>query len=376
MNADKSTMKPMFSDRLSRVMSALDRGGIDAMILTPGANLLYLTGFEHGHAYERLLALIVRRDGASRWVIPTMNVEQVRPHLGAGQQLRPWEDSEGYVPALRESVAGAERVAFDDDARAAFVIDLRSVAPSAEVVKASSIMRSLRIRKDAAELASLRQAAHVVDQTIPFAVSLCKPGRTEADVDADLRSALLSRDPTGAVAFTIIASGPNGAFPHHETSKRALQKGDAVILDFGTRSAAGYLSDITVTCSVGEPVDPEVRKVYDVVHRAQRAAIAAVRPGVPCEDIDRAARRVIEDAGYGKQFLHRTGHGLGLQGHEPPFMVGGNNEALDEGMVFSVEPGIYLAGRFGVRLEVIVACGRAGADMINAPSAPELPVQS
>jgi Xaa-Pro aminopeptidase len=369
-------MKQMFSDRPSRVMSALDRGGIDAMILTPGANLLYLTGFEHGHAYERLLALVVRRDGASRWVIPTMNVEQVRPHLGAGQELRPWDDSEGYVPALREAVAGAKRVAFDDDARTAFVIDLRSVLPGAEVVKASSIMRSLRIRKDAAELASLRQAAQVVDETIPIAVSLCKPGRTEAEIDADLRSALLARDPTGAVAFTIIASGPNGAFPHHETSKRVLQKGDAVILDFGTRNAAGYLSDITVTCSVGQPVDPEVRKVYDVVHRAQRAAIAAVRAGIACEEIDRAARRVIEEAGYGKQFLHRTGHGLGLQGHEPPFMVGGNKELLEEGMVFSVEPGIYLPGRFGVRLEVIVACGRDGAEMINAPSAPELPVQS
>ena len=354
----------------------MGRERIDALILTPGANLFYLSGFEHGHAYERLLALVIRADGSARWVIPTMNVEQVRPHVIAGQQIRAWDDSQGYVPSLREAVAGAKRVAFDDDARAAFVLDLLSIESEAQIVKASSILRGLRIRKDARELASLRQAAGVVDQTIPYAVSLCRAGRSEAQIDANLRAALLERDPSGTVAFTIIGSGPNGAFPHHETSKRVLEKGDVVILDFGTRNAQRYYSDITVTCTAGEPGNPEVRKVYDVVYRAQQAAIEAVRPGVPCEDVDRAARGVIEQAGYGPQFMHRTGHGLGLQGHEPPFMVGGNKELLEQGMVFSIEPGIYLSGRFGVRLEVIVACGSSGAELINAPSSRELLVQS
>jgi Xaa-Pro dipeptidase len=147
-----------------------------------------------------------------------------------------------------------------------------------------------------------------------------------------------------------------------------------VILDFGTREPGGYHSDITVTCAVGEPADAEVRKVYDVVWRAQRAAIEAVRPGVACEAVDRAARSVIEEAGYGERFLHRTGHGLGLQVHEPPYMVGGNKEVLEEGMVFSIEPGIYLAGRFGVRLEIIASVGREGAELINTASARELPV--
>src|SRR5688572_2959281 len=186
----------MQSDRLTRAMTALDRAGIDAIILTPGANLFYLTGFEHGHAYERLLALVVRVDGSSRWILPTMNVEQVRPHLAQGQALRPWDDREGYLPALTDAVAGAKRVAFDDDARAAFVADLLAISPEACVLKASAIMRSLRMRKDPAELAALRQAAGVVDQTIPYAVSLCAPGRTEAEIDADLRKALLDRDPT------------------------------------------------------------------------------------------------------------------------------------------------------------------------------------
>ncbi len=198
-------MPTNYSDRMARVRAALARERVDALILTPGANLFYLTGFEHGHAYERLLALVVRADGSSRWVIPTMNTEQVRPHLGPGQELRPWDDAEGYLPALRDSIAGARTIAFDDDARAAFALDLLSVAPGARIVKASSIMRPLRIRKDATELASLRQAAGVVDQTIPFAISLCKPGTSEAQVESDLRAALLKRDPTATVPFCIIA---------------------------------------------------------------------------------------------------------------------------------------------------------------------------
>jgi Xaa-Pro aminopeptidase len=265
-------------------------------------------------------------------------------------------------------------VAFDDEARAAFLMDLMGVAPNVEVTKASGIMRGLRVRKDAEELARLRAAGRVVDETIPQAIALCRAGRTEAEVEAELRRAMVARGPDQAVAFTIVASGANGALPHHETGSRRLEQGDVVILDFGTREPGGYHSDITVTCAVGEPRDPEVRKVYDVVWRAQRAAIEAVRPGVACEEVDRAARSVIEEAGYGERFLHRTGHGLGLQVHEPPYMVGGNKEVMEEGMVFSIEPGIYLPGRFGVRLEVIASVGREGVSLINAPSARELPI--
>jgi D-alanyl-D-alanine dipeptidase len=235
-------------------------------------------------------------------------------------------------------------------------------------------MRPLRVRKDADELARLREAGKVVDDTIPMAVSLCVAGKRECDVEAELRQALLARSPESSVAFSIVASGPNGALPHHETSRRLLQKGDVVILDFGTREPGGYHSDISVTCSIGEPADPEARKVYQIVWQAQRAAIEAVRPGVACEEVDRAARGVIAAAGYGDHFLHRTGHGLGLQVHEPPYMVAGNKEVLEEGMVFSIEPGIYLPGRFGVRLEIIASVSRDGVSVINAPSAREMPI--
>jgi Xaa-Pro aminopeptidase len=346
---------------------------VDVLLLCPGADLLYFTGFEHGHAGERLLALALRRDGSAHWVVPAMNEPQLRAHVLPGQRVRAWGDGEWYLPALREAVEGARSVAFDDEARAGFLLDVLAVAPAARVVRAGTVTRALRICKDRDEIAALRAAARTVDETIPEAVALCRAGRRESDVDKDLRAALLRRSPESTVAFTIIASGPNSALPHHETSDRVLREGDVVVVDYGTRWA-GYLSDITVTCAVGRPPDPEVEKVYAVVREAQQRAIDSVRPGATCGDVDRAAREVIERAGYGPQFLHRTGHGLGVQGHEPPFIVPGSKEILEEGMVFSIEPGIYLADRFGVRLEIIVAVTRDGVDLINAPSADAIPV--
>lgn len=365
----------LHQSRLRRAADALNRADLDAMLLCPGADLFYLSGFAHTHGYERLLALVLRRDGSSRWIAPAMNLAQIQPHALPDQPVRGWGDAEGYLPALREALAGARGVAFDDEARAGFLLDLlHTAAPGARVHKASNVMRGLRLRKDAAELDSLRRAARTVDETIPVALSLCRPGRTEADIDRDLREALLRHSSQSTVGFTIIASGPNGALPHHETARRTIERGDVVILDFGTVEPDGYRSDITVTCSVGEPTDPEVRRVYRAVYDAQQAALRAARPGVRCEDVDRAARSVIEAAGYGEYFLHRTGHGLGLQGHEPPYLVGGNAGVLEEGMVFSIEPGIYLPGRFGVRLEVIATTTAGGVSLINAPSAAEMPV--
>ena len=381
----------MFLDRLARASRALADANVDAMLLTPGADLFYLTGFEHGHAMERLLALVLHRDGSAEWVAPTMNVPQVEAHAAAGQTIRGWTDSEGYSGALRSALGGATRIAFDDEARAAFLMDALATVPGAAIRPASEILRRLRIRKDANEIAALRAEGAVVDQTIAEAISFCRPGRTEAGVDLDLRAALLRGHPAGgSVAFTIVAGGPNSALPHHETDRRPLERGDVVIVDFGTQGTIsldpaagaaarrsrmfGYRSDITVTCAVGEPSDAEARIVYQIVYEAQQAAIAAVRPGVPCQQIDRAARAVIERAGYGPDFIHRTGHGLGLQGHEPPYLREGNAEPLEEGMVFSIEPGIYLPGRFGVRLEVTATVTADGAELLNAPSAPELPV--
>ena len=364
----------VYAARLARCAGVLRDQGVDLLLLTPGADMLYLTGFDHGHAYERLLAFALRADGAASWVCPAMNVPQVSAAALPQHPVRGWTDGETYLPPLKAITAGASVVAFDDEARSAFVLDLLSAAPAAKVVKASGVVRQLRMRKDAAELAAMRAAAKTVDDTIAEAIALCVPGRTEAEVDRLLRAALLWRSPESAVAFTIIASGSNAALPHHETGDRKIEPGDVVILDYGT-TRGGYNSDITVTCrAAGGTPDPEAETVYQVVWEAAQAAIAAVKPGVPCEAIDRAARDVIERAGYGKQFLHRTGHGIGLRVHEPPYLVEGNAEPLAEGMTFSVEPGIYLPGRFGVRLEVIVACGATGPEPLNVGRPPALPV--
>jgi len=356
--------------------------GIDALILAPGTDLFYLTGFEHGHAMERLLALVLRSDGQAQWIVPAMNVPQVEKRAQPGEKIRGWNDTEWYLAPLKEALEGIKSVAFDEEARAGFLLDLMEVARPQRLLPSSAIMRPMRIRKDPEEITMLRHAARQVDDTIAEAVSFCAAGRTEAQVDDFLRAALLKKDPESAVAFTIIASGENSALPHHETAKRVLSRGDVVILDYGTRGSVpvgkelshiyGYQSDITVTCCIGQPADPDVRKVYEIVYRAQQAAIGAVRPGARCEDIDAAARDVIESAGYGQNFMHRTGHGLGLSGHEPPYLRTGNKELLEEGMVFSIEPGVYLPGRFGVRLEIIATVTSSGVDLINRPSAPEL----
>jgi len=367
------TKAAIFTQRLDRAARAMGDAGVDALVLCPGADLLYFTGFEHGHAGERLLTLVLRADGSSRWVVPAMNVPQVEAHALPGQTVRAWTDGEWFHTPLREVLAGARTVAFDDEARAGFLLDVLALNPAPRVVRASAVTRALRIRKGPDEIEALRAAGRTVDETIAEAISFCRPGRTESDVDRALRAALVRRSPESTVAFTIIASGENSALPHHETADRAIRRGDVVVQDYGTRRQK-YLSDITVTCSVGEPSDPEVRKVYRVVWEAQQAALRAARPGVACGEVDRAARSVIEAAGYGSYFTHRTGHGLGVQGHEPPYLVGGSAEKLEEGMVFSVEPGIYLPGRFGVRLEIIASVTRDGVQLLNAPSAPELPV--
>lgn len=361
------------SQRLDRAAQALRAAGLDALLLTPGADLLYLTGFEHSHAGERLLALVLRADGSFTWISPAMNVAQIEACGTVGRSIRKWTDAETYLPALREATAGLASVAFDDEARSAFLLDLQAIAPQLGVRKAGEIGKTLRIRKDAAELEAMRAAAHTVDSTIAEAISFCRPGRRESEIEEDLKRALLRRSPESTVAFTIIASGENSALPHHETGSRVLEDGEVVVLDFGTRRH-GYHSDITVTCAVGEPADAEVWRVYRTVWEAQQRAIETVRPGATCGSIDVAARGVIEAAGYGDYFIHRTGHGLGLQVHEPPYLVGGSEEVLEEGMVFSIEPGIYLPGRFGVRLEIIASVAADGVSLINAPSAPELPL--
>ncbi len=223
----------------------------------------------------------------------------------------------------------------------------------------------LRAIKDSRELELLAAAASAVDACAEEIYSARFAGRSEREVGAVLAS-LLREHGHSRVDFTVVGSGPNGANPHHELSERMIEVGDMVVLDFGG-VRDGYGSDITRTVHVGEPTADE-REVYEVVRLAQQAGFDAVRPGAACEDVDRAARRVITDAGYGERFIHRTGHGIGLTVHEPPYMIEGETRPLAPGMCFSVEPGIYLAGRFGVRIEDIVTVTEAGGRRLNNAS--------
>lgn len=339
------------------------------MLLAPGPDLQYLTGFDV-YAGERLVALLLPREGEPLFLVPEMNVAQASANEAGVSRVQGWSDAGGYVEPLgaacRELGWAEARLAADDEMRAAFLLDWQSVCPGARFERASRVLQPLRLRKSADELAVLKQAGQVADGVIAAAHAACVPGASEAEVARSVTDAMYQLEPACRVYGCILASGPNSALPHHETGSRQLRMGDVVILDYGC-SLEGYHSDITLTVSLG-PAAGEVQRVHAIVWEAQQRALEAIRPGVPAEQVDRAARTVIETAGYGQYFIHRTGHGIGLQVHEAPYLVAGNTAPLEEGMTFSVEPGIYLPGQFGVRLEVIVAVGRDGAELLNLPS--------
>jgi Xaa-Pro aminopeptidase len=350
------------SARRDRARLLLRSEGLDALVATPSSDLFYLTGYSLSPS-ERLTSLVLPVDGEAVLLVPGL---EERRALAAVRDVRivTWEETEDPISFLCELLARAERIALADQTWAVFLLRIQAALPRLAAVPGSSILRELRVRKDEAEIADLREVAAAADRAyerlrreVRFA------GRQENEVGRDLAE-LLRAEGHDAVSFCIVASGPNGASPHHETSSRTIAEGDTVVCDFGGLRA-GYASDITRTVFVGDTPPEEVRRVHDVVRRAQQAAYATARPGVPAEEVDRAARQVIAAAGYGEAFLHRTGHGIGLDGHEHPYLVEGNGEPLEVGMVFSIEPGIYLARRFGVRVEDIVALASDGPEPLN-----------
>ncbi|HEY4607453.1 MAG TPA: aminopeptidase P family protein, partial [Acidimicrobiia bacterium] len=280
-----------------------------------------------------------------------------------GFEMVAWTETEDPIALVAKAASGSKRLLIGDHTWSGFLIGLQRELPDAVWASASSLTSRLRIRKEPAEIEALRQAAHGVDRVlsrIPDEVAFA--GRTEIEVAADLRRMTVEEGHQVAM-FAIVASGPNGASPHHDPEERVIQPGDLVVCDFGGRHQ-GYYSDVTRTFSVGEPSARQV-EVHSAVQAANAAGHARVAPGVPCQDVDRAARRVIDAAGYGDYFIHRTGHGIGLETHEHPYLMEGNTLPLEPGMSFSIEPGIYLPGDFGVRIEDIVLCSESGGDDLN-----------
>ncbi|PVZ03412.1 M24 family metallopeptidase [Actinomycetospora cinnamomea] len=348
--------------RLERARAAARQVGVDALVVTPGPDLQYLTGVVK-HSHERLSALLVPTDGEPAFVVPTLERPGLAGTAVEAMDVLPWTDGIDPHALAASRLGGARRVAVAADMPALHVLGLRDALPAAHLELATPVLRELRMRKDATEIDALRRAGAAIDAVHAQVPGWLIPGRTEAEIGADITAAIVEAGHTEA-AFVIVGSGPNGASPHHEVSDRVIQAGDVVVIDIGGPLPEGYHSDSTRTYVVGEPTD-EVREVYAVLQRAQEAAVAAARPGVTAASVDEAARAIIRDAGHGEYFVHRTGHGIGLEVHEEPYIVDGNDLVLEPGMAFSVEPGIYFPGRWGARIEDIVVVTESGCEAVN-----------
>jgi Xaa-Pro aminopeptidase len=355
------------ADRLAAAQRATAAAGLDALLLSPGSDLRYLTGYD-AHEGERLTCLVLPAEGEPTLIVPTLERPGAEAAPATGVRIVDHSDGTDPYPLVRAALPGLVRaVGLADRMWAEQVLALRAALPDATQRLASAVLCELRIRKSAAEVAALAEAGAAIDAVHARMGEWLRPGRTEVEVGADIAAAIRAAGHV-TVDFVIVAAGPNGASPHHGTSDRPIRAGEPVVVDIGGTMPSGYRSDCTRTYVVGGPAPAEFTDYYAVLYAAQRAAVAAVRPGITAEAVDAAARDVITDAGYGAAFLHRTGHGIGLDTHEEPYVVAGNSRPLEAGMAFSVEPGIYLAGRHGARIEDIVVCTTDGGQRLNTTS--------
>ncbi|WP_031172115.1 aminopeptidase P family protein [Streptomyces durhamensis] len=349
--------------RMERAARSAADAGLAGLLVAPGPDMVWLTGYTPTAVTERLTVLVLTPGRDPVLVVPTLEAPDAEHAAGSSAlALRDWTDGKDPYAVTAALLDDRGRFGISDNTWALHLLGLQRALPDTSYASLTDALPMLRAVKDAAELELLAAAGAAADATfeeirkVPFA------GRRESDVGHDL-AGLLRRFGHEQVDFTIVGSGPNGANPHHEVGDRVIQHGDMVVLDFGGLKD-GYGSDTTRTVHVGEPTEEE-RRVHDIVREAQEAGYQAVRPGVACQEVDRAARAVITGAGYGAYFIHRTGHGIGVTTHEPPYMIEGEEQPLLPGMCFSVEPGIYLPGRFGVRIEDIVTVTEDGGRRLN-----------
>ncbi|MEU6888129.1 aminopeptidase P family protein [Streptomyces viridosporus] len=360
--------------RMERAARQAAEAGLAGLLVAPGPDLVWLTGYTPTAVTERLTLLVLAAGRDPVLVVPTLEAPGAERAPGArALTLRDWTDGKdpyAVTAALLDPEdllrgpkgGGGALLGISDNTWALHLLGLQKALPGTSYASLTEALPMLRAVKDAAELDLLAAAGAAADAAFEEIRQVAFAGRRESDVAADL-AALLRRFGHSRVDFTIVASGPNGANPHHEVGDRVIERGDMVVLDFGGLKD-GYGSDTSRTVHVGEPTDEE-RRVHDLVREAQEAGFRAVRPGVACQEVDRAARAVIADAGYGEYFIHRTGHGIGVTTHEPPYMIEGEERPLVPGMCFSVEPGVYLPGRFGVRIEDIVTVTGDGGRRLN-----------
>ena len=350
-----------YAARLERIRRMMAERSIALLAVAPGDDLKYMTGFSPV-ADERPCYLFVS-DRAGLFLVPELNADQSERHIR--QPFVTYRDAQGPAKALRaarEQFTTPRAIAVGDTMRADALLLLQSIWPDASFTPGASVLAAVRMRKSAEEVEALRKAARTADASVEAAYAATRPGVSEEHVALAAGDGF-RRAGANEVMATIVGSGPNSAFPHHHTSGRTLASGEPVLYDLGSR-VDGYHSDITRMAFLGRPA-ARYLEIHRIVDDAVRAALEVIRPGTPIKEIDLAARSVIERAGFGEHFTHRTGHGIGLSGHELPSVTQTNDMALEPGMTFSVEPGIYLPGKFGVRLEEIVVVTDRGADVLS-----------
>jgi Xaa-Pro aminopeptidase len=360
-STDLATLYP--ARRLASVADAVRAAGLDALLLTPGPDLRYVTGYD-AKQLERLTCLAVPAEGEAFLLVPALELKaaQASPVAAMDVEVVTWGETADPFQVARKRLGALRSVALSDRMWALNVLRFRDTFDGARQVLASTVLAGLRMRKSAVEVAALREAGAAIDRVHAQVPGWLRPGLTERQAGAKIAEAILGEG-HAQVDFVIVGSGPNAASPHHEVSDRALEPGDVVVVDIGGTMGSGYCSDCTRTYAIGAP-PAEFAAYYAVLKEAQDAACAWVRPGVTAESVDAAARDIIIEAGYGEWFIHRTGHGIGLEAHEEPYIVSGNVTLLEPGMAFSVEPGIY-PGPHGARIEDIVVCTADGVERLN-----------
>lgn len=351
-----------FASRMAKLRAQMTMTGTDLVAIGPGAHMQWLLGF-HPHADERPCLLLIGREREA-FLMPALNADGSRQSTDIA--FHTWSDDEGPLNALNAALdsvggRGAKKISIDETMRADFALLVLDALPDAGRSFTTETIGALRMRKDESEYSELKQNAMIADIAMEAAFAAIKPGLTELQIAAVIRDRFA--DHGARPLFSIVGSGANGAFPHHQTGDRKITDGDAIVIDIGARNGT-YSSDITRMVVVGDG-PAGYAEVHAVVESAVQAALAAAKPGARAKDVDAAARATIATAGYGDFFLHRTGHGLGVEGHEPPYITATSETVLEPGMVFSIEPGIYLPDRFGIRLEEIVILREDGAEILS-----------
>lgn len=358
----------MISQRFERLHNILTNAGLDAVAINPGPTLSYLTGLSF-HLMERPTVLIFAPPAAPVIVLPVLEMAKLASCSTELKAFSYGDNPASWADAFQQAAAflGLKKASIGVEPERLRVLELRfleTAFPDARIVASGSELGMLRIQKDDSEVAAMRQAVKIAQAALSATLPAIKIGVSEREIASELTFQLLRAGSDAEVPFApIVSSGPNSANPHASPSSRRLQSGDMLVIDWGG-AYNGYISDLTRTFGIAE-IEPEYKRIYELVKQANQAGRECARPGIPAGDIDRAARAVIANSGYGPQFFHRVGHGIGMEGHEPPYMFAENTLILQPGMAFTVEPGIYLADRGGVRIEDNVVITAQGAEILS-----------